>query len=131
MADDPKSSIQPSQILCLEHESGHLYVELIQKAAFRDLYWVRPIVLMTNVGDRPSFPSSLTHTSDDLILYDLRKEVDLLWPMSVFRTVLDVEIIPLLAQLGTLKQTQERDYHIHEIFQKFIHDLWHAYPDAF
>lgn len=120
---------QPSQILCLDFEDSHLYAELIQVVESRQLFWVRPLAL--TITPQEEFAPGIWADSDMLELYDLRQGVDLLWPMSLFRAVLDTEMIPVLVRLGDIKPSQERDRHAHQCLQRFIHQIWNAYPAAF
>jgi hypothetical protein len=80
--------------------------------------------------------SERTLTSDFLsfdksrLLTDLRFEADLLWPITLFRPALDTEVIPLLAMLPSLPQSQ-RDPITAQRLNQFVHQVWQAYKGAF
>jgi hypothetical protein len=73
------------------------------------------------------------------IVYDVRSCSDLLWPRSLFRSVLDTELIPLLTCLDVELEapfipTKTLPIHLAEARQKlqqFTQRLWHLYPEAF
>lgn len=112
------SSFQPSQILCLEHESACLYVEVIQVATNRPLCWVRPLMLSRCLDER----------SDGLpcLLVDLRQTADLLWSIDCFRVALDTEVIPLLTKLEEIKSRSEDDQAARQQLQSFMRQIWQA-----
>jgi hypothetical protein len=110
------------QILCLEHQNTALYGEVIQINWERNLCWLRPLALLQQTEE--SVP----------ILYDLRQGSDLLCPNTLFRTALDTEVLPILAQLESLKTRHTAlspDPAAHQQLQSFIRQLWQAQPDAF
>ncbi|MEX0268799.1 hypothetical protein AB3R30_06645 [Leptolyngbyaceae cyanobacterium UHCC 1019] len=88
---DSAHSFQPSQIVCLEHDSSRLYAEVVQVAEQRRVCWVRPLALVT--GDLAIAQSALPE------LYDLRQGSDLLLPIALFRVAIDTEIMPVIAHL--------------------------------
>ncbi|MEB3355129.1 MAG: hypothetical protein VKK04_00170 [Synechococcales bacterium] len=122
---DAASTFQPSQILCLEHQPGFLYAELIQAVVQRGAVWVRPLALKIPKSGAATAASCLLgvdlETSD---LYDLRRSSDLLWPSVLFREALDTEVIPLLAHLGNQKYNPQSDRQAHEQLRRFIHQVW-------
>lgn len=120
---------QVSQILCLEHRQSRLYVELIQAVTARQVYWVRPFLLLMRVeGEIQEWDS--TRVSDDFpdcLIYDVRQCSDLLWPMHLFRVALDVEIIPLLMQVVATESPNEGDRQIaRQRLHQFIHTVWQS-----
>lgn len=82
---------QPSQIVCLEHDSARLYAEVVQVAEQRQVCWVRPLALL--VGD----PAIAVEAPPEL--YDLRQGSDLLLPIALFRAAIDTEVMPVLSHL--------------------------------
>jgi hypothetical protein len=65
----------------------------------------------------------------------LRQGADLLYPQSLFRAALDVEVIPVLTQLELLSG-QDKAYRTnaglaHQQLQSFIRQIWLAHPEAF
>lgn len=147
-------AFSPSQIICLEHEHGALYAEAIQILDEKKQVWARPIVLailpaalhkyyylarstrsaesdykLGSQNDGSHCDSS--HDAEaipwlhEATLFDLRSGADLLWPICAFRPALDVEIIPIVAQMGEPKQMTDGDRQAnHAALQDFIHDAW-------
>jgi hypothetical protein len=113
-------NFQPNQILCLEHENASLYVEVIQVVAVRQLCWVRPLVLV--IRPEQSLDTEPTW-------YDLRQGADLLWSAANFRTALDTEVIPLLAQLGNAKVQPESDHLARQQLHSLMQRVWQARAD--
>lgn len=125
--------LQPHQILCLDHENTSLYGEAIQIITERHLCWFRPLALLQREPNNPDATG---------MLYDLRQDADLLYPISFFRMALDVEVLPILMQLNGLKvgQNAPLSTHVqqpnpqqiaHQKFQHFVRQVWQAQPDSF
>ena len=112
---------QPRQIVSLEHEGTHLYAEIVQVVESRQMYWVRPLMLVFSDPLYPLFEPRL---------YDLRSAADLLWPREPFRAVLDTEVVPLLVRLLSLPQSNP-DLTAAQQLSQFIHQVWQAHPTAF
>jgi hypothetical protein len=123
--EDHFTNFQPCQILCLEHQNTCLYVELIQVAAARLLYWVRPVALAI-ASDLIAEPDSLP----SCILYDLRQGADLLWPPTYFRAALDTEVIPLLAKLEDVKAQSDGDRTAHQQLRDFMQRVWQSQVES-
>ncbi|GET41790.1 hypothetical protein MiSe_66040 [Microseira wollei NIES-4236] len=117
-------NFQPSQIVCLEHEGTCLYAEVIQIVESRQLCWARPLMLATA-------PLGVEPVPQPPTLYDLRQGADLLWPLSLFRTALDTEVIPLLAQLQASKAQSEGCQSAHRQLSHFVRQVWQAHPAKF
>lgn len=109
---------QPRQIVCLEHENTHLYAEIIEFVASRQVCWVRPLMLAVVL------PEQIT-------LYDLRLGADLVWPASLFRPALDTEVIPLLVQLDDPEAQLANSPDAHNQLSYFVREVWQAYKSAF
>lgn len=107
---------KPSQIVCLECKDTRLYCEVIQVVTWRQLCWVRPLILAEISEDSSSMPSNT--------LVDLRMTSDLFWPTNLFRSALDTEVIPLLTQLELLnyraEEVRDASWQLHH----FIHQFW-------
>lgn len=117
-------NFQPSQIVCLEYEGTCLYAEVIQIVESRQLCWVRPLMLAIAPLDVDPVPQPRT-------LYDLRQGADLLWPLSLFRTALDTEVIPLLTQLQASKAQSEGGQSAHLQLSHFVRQVWQAHQTQF
>ena len=117
-------NFQPSQIVCLEHEGTCLYTEVIQIVESRQLCWVRPLMLAT-------FPLPADRVPLSPALYDLRQGADLVWPLSLFRTTLDTEVIPLLAQLQASKAQSDGCQQAHLQLSHFVRQVWQAHQTLF
>jgi hypothetical protein len=119
---------QPSQIVCLEHETTRLYAEIIEFVEARQVCWVRPLLLAVAVAD--SEPLSVL-SPEQLTLYDLRWGADLLWPASLFRPALDTEVIPLLVYLDDPDGRSTNDPDVHMQLSYFVRKVWQAYKSVF
>jgi len=122
-ADLQQFNFQPCQIVFLEHDSSRLYAEVVQFVESRQLCWVRPIALVTASG-----------TEDwteyhRLTLQNLEDGSDLMCPAALFQEALDVEVIPLLARLGS--ESKDRNPLSHRYLHQFIQRIWQARPDMF
>jgi hypothetical protein len=130
------SPLRPSEFACLEYQETLLYTEIIQVIEKRHRYWARPVLLCErSTPDDPLAEALPT-------VYDVRSCSDLLWPRSLFRSVLDTELIPLLAHLNPeleapfipIIPTKILSNHLAEArqkLQKFTQRLWRIYPEAF
>jgi hypothetical protein len=127
------SLLRPSEFACLEHQNMLLYTEIIQVVEKRQRYWARPVLLC-----EVSVPEN-DATEPLPTVYDVRSCSDLLWPRSLFRSVLDTELIPLLAHLSpgleaSFIPTKALSNHLVEARQKlqqFTQRLWRTNPEAF
>lgn len=118
------NAVTPHQILCLEYEATSLYGEVIQVIAKRNLYWLRPLALVYYEQEQRQISA----------LYDLRQGSDLLCPQILFRVALDIEVLPVLTELGTLKSeglSVAAAAISHQQFQSFLNQVWQANPEAF
>jgi len=110
---DSSIGLQARQIVFLEHRDTRLYAEVIQVVPSRQLCWVRPLVLITLVYE-------------DSQLTDLRSCSDLVWPISLFRPALDVEVIPLLTQM-LASESSEQELVAKQQIHHFINQVWQDY----
>ena len=95
----PPPTFSPAQIGCLEHGASRLYAEVVQTVEATQICWVRPLLLTHGAAvEDPVEPDP------ERQLADLRQGSDLLLPIALFRGALDVEVIPLLAQLGEVQE---------------------------
>jgi inorganic triphosphatase YgiF len=127
------SPLRPSEFACLEHRDTLLYTEIIQVVEKRHRYWARPVLLC----ERSTQEDNLTESRPTV--YDVRSCSDLLWPRSLFRSVLDTELIPLLACLDaeleapfiSTKILSSRLAEARQKLQQFTQRLWRIHPEAF
>lgn len=120
-------SFQPSQIVCLEHGLIRLYAEVVQTAENRCICWVRPIALVeSSISDRHP-----VHSPELIRVHSLRKDPDLLLPATLFRTALDTEVIPLLAELGHLDDNDTVYAVKSPQLSQLVEQICSAYPEAF
>lgn len=117
------------QIVCLEHQHTCLYAEVIQVIKARQICWARPLILSM----LPTNPPALApEPEQEPRLYDLRQGVDLLWPISLFRSVLDTEVIPLLTWLQNHTNNSQVPAIVARYqLNQFVRQVWQAYPEAF
>ena len=117
-------NFQPHQIVCLEHTTRHLYAEVIEVVEWRQICWLRPLMLAVT----PIENEDLTRmTPQSLRLYDLRQGSDLLWPTKFLRRVLDTEVIPLFAQLEDLHRHLTDNSDTRHQLADFITEVWQTY----
>jgi hypothetical protein len=122
---------QDGQIIYLQHEATRLYAETIQIISSRQLCWARPLALI-------QFPDALDSSFyKPFILYDLRHGSDLLLPISLFRIALDIEAIPVIAQLNAPKNdlptgqlTDNKEIPL-PLLQNFVHQVWQTHSEQF
>jgi len=111
---------QPRQIVCLEHEATRLYAEVIQVVESRQVCWVRPLLLGEFSSSYPPLEPQLS---------DLRPSADLLWPLALFRPVIDTEVLPLLVQLLASEPQTEREPVAQQQLHQFIHQVWQFHQE--
>ncbi len=127
MSADPQPfNFQASQIVFLEHESSRLYAEVVQFVESRQLYWVRPIALVTAAEWRD------WTDYDRLALQNLQDGSDLMCPAILFREALDTEVLPLFDRLYQLEtDPKAKTLLAHRYLHQFIQKIWQARPDLF
>ena len=135
------TEFKPGQILYIEHQGVRLYAEVIQVVRDRKLCWVRPLALVTpatgsNLRDC-SMQSLDNYTElEPVKLLDLRQGVDLVCPQSLFQIALDTEVIPVMAELDSLKPRSNtlglgENSFAHEQLREFIRHIWQTNPKIF
>ena len=123
----------PTEIVCLEHQNLCLYAELIQVITARQRCWVRPLCL--SVAPEVIASPQLNRS----VIYDLRTCSDLLWPLGFFRPAVDLEVIPLLAQLPPDQSPPNPDPSLlceqlkgaQQQLRQLMQSIWQAHPEAF
>lgn len=121
--------IDPAAIVRLSHAQSHLYAEVIQVMAERQMGWLRPL-LLAETEDEHGAESPVPVKIDDL-----RQGADLLCPLDLLEPALDTEVLPLFSQLppadllhlngGETAALARRCLH------QFMQQLWQANPGAF
>ena len=121
-AYDKSIPFKESQIICLEHRDTCLYGEVIQLILERQMCWFRPICMTTKgfEGDRENWE-----------LIQLQFSADLLWPISLFRTALDTEVIALLSDLDNNPKPKQNEISHRQYLSRFIRQVWAANQDKF
>ncbi|NJR66550.1 MAG: hypothetical protein HC772_16505, partial [Leptolyngbyaceae cyanobacterium CRU_2_3] len=113
--------------------------EVIQIVEERQLCWVRPLALADAPNEADPQVQAAIPCTIKCALYDLRQGVDLLYPLSLFRSALDTEVVPVLMALDSPEpQTEENGITsldlsqiAHRQLQTFLRHLWQAHPEAF
>lgn len=109
------------QIVCIEGKTAFLYGEVIEVIVKRQLCWARPLLLAqfndVSVTPRTNFP-----TIDRII--DLSEGSDLVLPLSLFRSALDTETIPLITRLNSLDSSLEDKHMVSKELNCFIQQVW-------
>ena len=109
------------EIICLENHNSRLYGEVIQLLPHRSLCWFRPMCLVMS-----EFDSTLEQTQ----LIDLQSGSDLLWPVTLFRSVLDTEVISFLSQLKDNDRLCANKSS-RQCLNKFVQQVWQENRDKF
>lgn len=119
------TEFRASQIVFLEHEHSRLYAEVVQFVESRQLCWVRPIALVTDLD-------CFWTDCDPAKLQDLRQGSDLICPARLFHEALDIEVLPLLDRLYQLEaDSKNKSRRSHQNLHRFIQQIWRAHPEAF
>ena len=117
----PELPFKANQIICLEHQDTSLYGEVIQLIPSRNLCWFRPIFMIKGFWQDPGSSQQLVN---------LHSGSDLLWPISLFRAALDLEVIGWLADLDDadkhIQQTSSR-----QCLNQFVQQVWEANKEKF
>lgn len=159
-SNQPSPLFSSGQIVALDHPHGILYGEIIQIVPQRQMCWVRGIALSLNTqhftssfgkdaGDTltsllkvsalneneennldsknsASFPDSNT------VLIDLYRNVDLLFPLDLFRVAFDTEIIPILSVIDPYPYNISHDIKTSkQCLNWFLKEIWQSNQDKF
>ena len=144
-----------NQIVCLEHQGNNLYGEVIQLITERQLCWFRPLCLVISVDSGMDYVPNYTERSqndriesqnfllsetkadsigintDGFRIINLQSGSDLLWPDSLFRPALDIEIIDFLPYLPENSHHSKIEISSKKYLNKFVHLVWEAHQDKF
>ena len=149
-------ALKVNQIVCLEHLGNNLYGEVIQLITERQLCWFRPLCLVistdsaidsvqnrierspNNRSESQKYLLSeqenvarISRNTDGSEIIDLQSGSDLLWPDSLFRPALDIEIISLLPYLAENSHHSKIEISRKKYLNKFIYLVWQANQDKF
>lgn len=116
-------SLKHNQIVCLEHQNKCLYGEVIQLIPERQLCWFRPICIVTLDETGQYLPKSR--------LIDLQLGADLLWPVGLFRPVLDTEIVPFWGKLDDVSNLMLPKKSSRRHLNSFVTLFWQDNKDKF
>jgi hypothetical protein len=121
-------------ILCIDLKTDprvdQLFCEMIQQVENRPFYWVRPLVLKIH-RDASVSESSSFMDEEHYTIYDVRQSADLILPRSLFRLAIDIEVLPLIAQLYGQKHDIICDRPANDQLHRFVRSLWQAFPECF
>ena len=92
-------SFSPNQVVCIEQGERLLFAEVVQMVPERSRCWARPLAIAQVV------PNSLSLG----LVHDLRESAHLLLPAALFRSALDVEMMPLMTALYHPEKTECED----------------------
>ena len=137
------SSLKVNQIVSLDYLEHHLYGEVIQLIPERQLCWFRPLCLVLSDSARDNLDLNMhcLETNQQSIndnsgskkarSIDLQSSSDLLWPDSLFRPALDIEIIDFLPQLTDISHLSLDKKANQKCLNRFVRLVWQAYRDKF
>ena len=111
------SVFNPNQVVCLEGTNKSLFCEVIDTITSRSLCWVRPVLLVMN------YDRNVIVDNSDAKVYDLRFTADLLWRISDFDDVLDMEYIEFFSQLEDFKYDEQQLKLAHQKLSYFVKEL--------
>ncbi len=134
------ASSQPQQLFCsgqivaLDNTNSVFYGEIIQTIPQRQMCWVRAIALSLKARDwdvTAKLPGSENKDSETQII-DLHRNVDLLFPLDLFRVAFDTELIPLLSKIdlshhSCLNDTQTSRQYLNQ----FLKEIWQINQSKF
>ena len=92
-------SFSPNQVVCIEQGELRLFAEVVQMVPERSRCWARPLAIAQVM------PNSRVLG----LLHDLRESAHLLLPAVLFRSALDVEVMPLMTALYHPEKTEPGD----------------------
>ena len=121
-AYDKSIPFKESQIICLEHLNTCLYGEVIQLILERQMCWFRPICMTVD---------GLESDRENRELIQLQFSSDLLWPICLFRTAFDTEVIALLSDLDDNPKPKQNEISHRQYLNRFIRQVWAANQDKF
>lgn len=105
---------QAGQILYLQNHHVRLYCELIEHVVQRELFWVRPLLLVEE-----------ELSSESATVTDLRDASDLLWSVESFQPALDTEIITYMSQLWNKEsKAAVTTTPVNQLLHRFIQEFW-------
>ena len=115
----------PNQVVCLEGTNKSLFCEVIDTITSRSLCWVRPVLLVMNYDRARQLLADRNVIVDnsDAKVYDLRFTADLLWRISDFDDVLDMEYIEFFSQLEDFKYDEQQLKLAHQKLSYFVKEL--------
>lgn len=124
--------LKEGQILCLEYQSTILFAELIQLQTGGSFCWVRPIAIaISTVAATGQFNVSSLDPNSPQQAFALQGGVDLLWPISLFRPALDVELMTILTDINQNKPSNTDLALANQRLKNFVEQVWQAFPEEF
>lgn len=98
-SESQSESFSPNQVVCIEQGERLLFAEVVQMVPERSRCWARPLAIAQVV---PNFRALE-------LVHDLRESAHLLLPAALFRSALDVEMMPLMTALYHPEKTEPGD----------------------
>lgn len=115
---------KPNEIICLEYQNSCVYGEAIQVIPQRRLCWFRPLFMIT-------YSAEINANDRQERITDLRSCSDLLWPICLFRSALDVEVLPFLTADRDREKAAIDRFQSSSRFNQFIKQVWQDNQDKF
>ncbi len=146
-SDSSKSPFVSGQIVALDDSYGIFYGEVIQTVLPRKMCWVRAIAIAIaeDVANtlKVSYPdlnlnfktigNNLEIFSDsNIVLINLYRNVDLLFPLDLFRVAFDTEVLPLLEIIRGDSYSYPNDVQSsRRCLNWFLQKIWYNHRDKF
>jgi hypothetical protein len=109
MTENSHLLFRPQEIVYIENNGLRLFAEVIQTIPDRNRCWVKPLAL----AEYADFQFRLLH--------DLQECAQLILPISLFRSALDTDVIPVMMELFQLKKIPDRSQNATSICRQALH----------
>jgi hypothetical protein len=100
---------RPKEIVYIEDNRLRLFAEVIQTIPDRNRFWVKPLALAKYID------------FEFILLHDLQECAQLILPVSLFRSALDTDVIPVMMELFQLKKMPDRNQKATLIERQALH----------
>jgi hypothetical protein len=113
MTESSHFLFRPQEIVYIEDDELRLFAEVIQTIPDRNRCWVKPLAL----AKYADFQLRLLH--------DFQECAQLILPVSLFRSALDTDVIPVMMELFQLEKISDRGQNANLIDRQALHHFIH------